>query len=1036
VLVVHDGARWLPDCLAALAAQNRPPQRVVAVDTGSVDGSTQLLEDALGDAAVVRLPRDTGLGAAVQAGLDAFAGAPAPPGTRSDVTEWVWLLHDDCAPEPDALRELLVAAEETPSVAAFGPKVLDWDGRHLLEMGLSIDGSGDRQTGLEELELDQGQHDDVGDVLAVGTAGLFVRRRAWDVLGGLDRGLALFGEDIDFGWRLNEAGERVRVAAAARVRHVGALLSGERRPAAVSGRPGAVARRHGMQVVLANTTGWMVPLLLLRYAVERLLRGLLLLLLARRPGAALDEVLALGGVLRRPGALRTARQSRRGRLVSHGDLRGLLAPPGLRWRRFGDTVAETFAGRAAADERRRRRAPIETGPVSEDAESLHLDTGVLLHVLRRPAIALTLILTAITLVACRDVLGTTLHGGRLLPAPEGAADLWSIYTASWHPVDLGSTTPAPPSLALLAVLSTLLLGKVWLAVVVLVIGAVPLAGLSAYAAAGAVTRSTRVRCWAAVTYALLPALTGAIAGGRLDVIVAVICLPLLLRAVAAAVRADRTAWYRWAGAGLFLGVVAAFAPLVWVLVAAALLAGVALTAGRGVRVDATAVVLVVAFLVLLPWSLDVALHPWLLVAGMGLPETLATARPLQPADLLLLHPGGAGQPWPWLLVPFVLAGVAGVLRRQRAAAARVGVVVLLVGLGAAVVVTRLSGPVDANPAIRYWAGVPLAFAGAGVLAAGVVAADRARIVLRRYSFGWRQPLAAVLAGCALVATAGLAASWLVRGADEPLTDRDADLLPIFAAAELGRATSPRVLALRTDDGLIRFALVANPDGARLGDADVRHRGGLGPAGDRLTDAVRAAAAAQSSAVPVLVEYGVSMLLVPRGTDPLVGLAELDGLSRVPTDDAIVWRTNILTGSLVVLDPPVAEAAAGGEALPDDAEPTALPADPGAADTKLPDGEPGRLLVLAQPADSAWRATLDGAALPAARAYGWAQAWRLPADGGRLEVARTGGHRGLWLIGQLVLVSAAVLCSLPPRRTSGRSGRHAGRPASGGSGVAR
>jgi len=36
VLVSHDGAAWLADCTAGLAAQTRPPQRVVAVDTGVV----------------------------------------------------------------------------------------------------------------------------------------------------------------------------------------------------------------------------------------------------------------------------------------------------------------------------------------------------------------------------------------------------------------------------------------------------------------------------------------------------------------------------------------------------------------------------------------------------------------------------------------------------------------------------------------------------------------------------------------------------------------------------------------------------------------------------------------------------------------------------------------------------------------------------------------------------------------------------------------------------------------------------------------
>jgi hypothetical protein len=306
--------------------------------------------------------------------------------------------------------------------------------------------------------------------------------------------------------------------------------------------------------------------------------------------------------------------------------------------------------------------------------------------------------------------------------------------------------------------------------------------------------------------------------------------------------------------------------------------------------------------------------------------------------------------------------------------------------------------------------------------AAVVAADRARVVLRGHSFGWRQPLAAVLAGTALVATAGLAVSWGVRGADKPLTDADATVLPVFAAAELGRNTSHRVLALRVDDDLVRYALVADPAGPRLGDADVRRRGGPGPAAERLTDAVREAAAAQSSAVPVLVEYGVSMLIVPRGSEALAGLADLDGLSRVPTDDAVVWRTNPPTGALVVLGARVAADVAGGADLPHDAVTRPLPARRDSADTTLPAGGDGRLLVLAEPADDAWHATLDGEPLTAARAYGWAQAWELPADGGHLEVSRDAGHRDLWLVLQLVVVAVVALCSLPARRTANGPGR--------------
>src|SRR3954471_4279255 len=95
VLVVHEGAAWLPDALAALAASTIRPRHVVCVDTGSRDDGPALLraagEDGLIDL-VLTLPATTGYGAAVAAALDAV-----PPG------DWVWLLHDDCAPDSDAL---------------------------------------------------------------------------------------------------------------------------------------------------------------------------------------------------------------------------------------------------------------------------------------------------------------------------------------------------------------------------------------------------------------------------------------------------------------------------------------------------------------------------------------------------------------------------------------------------------------------------------------------------------------------------------------------------------------------------------------------------------------------------------------------------------------------------------------------------------------------------------------------------------------------------------------------------------------------
>src|SRR5512135_1068320 len=72
LLVAHDGERWLPETLEALAAQERPPQLVLAVDTGSTDSTPQLLAAALGSSAVLTLPRETGFGAAVAHAVDSL----------------------------------------------------------------------------------------------------------------------------------------------------------------------------------------------------------------------------------------------------------------------------------------------------------------------------------------------------------------------------------------------------------------------------------------------------------------------------------------------------------------------------------------------------------------------------------------------------------------------------------------------------------------------------------------------------------------------------------------------------------------------------------------------------------------------------------------------------------------------------------------------------------------------------------------------------------------------------------------------------
>lgn len=180
---------------------------------------------------------------------------------------------------------------------------------------------------------------------------------------------------------------------------------------------------------------------------------------------------------------------------------------------------------------------------------------------------LFLALAVVTLIAERGLIGgARLGGGALVPVTGGSSDLWDLYLEGYHQAGLGSDAWAPPYVAVLAALSSVLFGKVWLAVSVLLLGSVPLAGFSAYVATRSMIPGRWTRIWLASSYALLPVATGAVAAGRLGTAVVFVLLPLYAALATTLLsgedrRARRAAW----GLGLLLAVGTAFAPLVYPL---------------------------------------------------------------------------------------------------------------------------------------------------------------------------------------------------------------------------------------------------------------------------------------------------------------------------------------------------------------------------------------------------------------------------------------------------------------------------------------
>lgn len=1047
VLVAHDGARWLPDALSGLLGQERPVQSVVAADTGSADASARLLTEALGDERVLHLARRSGFGTAV---AEAVRGAPVlgpeelpylkrpsgwdpvnrtwrddaydmPELPHGEPIQWLWLLHDDCAPAPDALNELLRVADAellaNREAAIIGPKLRGWyDRKQLLEVGVSIARSGRRWTGLERREQDQGQHDQVRPVLSVSSAGMLVRRDVWEQLGGFDPRLPLMRDDVDLCWRAHAAGHQVLVAPDASLRHAEASAR-ERRPIDCVGRsvasPHRVDKAGAVYTLMVNTRGALLLYVMLRVVLGTLLRTLAYLV-GKVPGQALDEVTGLSGTLLRPGKISAARK-RRGRPATEAsELRPLFPPSGATVRATAEQIASNFGGRSEPElSSGGRHGAVESGPSDDDADFLQIEQFARIkRIARKPGPMLFVVLLVVSLVACRELLGTgALAGGDLLPAPANVSDLWATYVDGWHPVGTGGTQSAPPYLAALAALATVFLGSTGFTLTLLLVCSVPLAGFIAYFASRPLVESRLLRAWGSVAYAFLPAATGALAGGRLGTAVLAVLLPLMARAAAAAggFRAGGTkgrlpSWRAaWAYA-LLLTFTMAFTPVVWPI-ALLLSAGVLVLRSRqgeplvayGLRFLA---VVLTPLLVLAPWSVDLLTDPvrFLKEAGLGGGGSASAL------DLLALSPGGPKGAGTLLLIGFVLAALAALMRGERQLTVRTAWVAALAGF--------LFAAISNGSA---WAGPATLVYGLALLTAALVGAEGARERVAAQSFGWRQPVALIIALASAAAPLYAAVSWMVSGADGPVSRREPSQVPAFVAAESATKDQARTLVLTGSDARTDYALVRG-SGARLGDGELAAAGG---ADTRLDDVVaHLVAGSGADQTTRLGAYAVRYVYAQQGAphDMTRVLNATPGLTQLSKDRAgTLWRLDQRVARVSIV-PPGSGSGSGGGSAGSSAAPLPVAAGPVEAHTTIPDGADGRVLRLADRATADWSATLDGKPLTAKTLDGWAQGFELPPSGGRLDLTYdTPIAHTAWIWAQGFLAVVLLVLALPGRR---------------------
>ncbi len=212
VLVVSwNGRHHLETLLPALEAQQVPgvAVRISLFDNGSTDGTVTWLRSNHPRVDVVANPSNIG-----------FSAANNRLAERSSASALV-LVNNDTRPRPDWLAELVAGLADAPAdVAAVSGGIVNWKGDRL-DFGrgvMTFDGHAfqlDYHRPLEAVEMPE-----AGCELLFPCGGnMIVRRDSYLATGGFDESYFAYLEDVDLGWRLWSAGERVLSAPGAVVHH-------------------------------------------------------------------------------------------------------------------------------------------------------------------------------------------------------------------------------------------------------------------------------------------------------------------------------------------------------------------------------------------------------------------------------------------------------------------------------------------------------------------------------------------------------------------------------------------------------------------------------------------------------------------------------------------------------------------------------------------------------------------------------------------------------------------------------------------------
>ncbi len=231
IVIVNWNTRdYLRNCLASVYANRGVSFQVVVVDNASEDGSVEMVRAEFPQAHVIASPINGGFSYANNIGLRHFG---LDRGAGEDAPRYGLLLNPDTELPPDALAGMVRFMDEHPDAGVAGPKLVLADGSLDLACRRSFPSpevSFYRMVGLSRLfprsrvfaryNLTYLDPDRTYEVDSVVGAFMMVRREALAEVGLLDEAFFMYGEDLDWAYRIKQAGWKVYYHPEVVVKHV------------------------------------------------------------------------------------------------------------------------------------------------------------------------------------------------------------------------------------------------------------------------------------------------------------------------------------------------------------------------------------------------------------------------------------------------------------------------------------------------------------------------------------------------------------------------------------------------------------------------------------------------------------------------------------------------------------------------------------------------------------------------------------------------------------------------------------------------